>query len=112
AIVLVHAESEFTGEQATLLNGQRFLGEGGGIEHSVVTSNFGTIILPETSPGALNGAVPIINGGAGENVITLATSTIEVSNFVMDGGASAIVSPTGSLAIDINNMNISNTTGN
>ncbi|WP_442481507.1 beta strand repeat-containing protein [Aeoliella sp. SH292] len=112
AIVLVHAESEFTGEQATLLNGQRFLGEGGGIEHSVVTSNFGTVILPETAPGALNAAVPIINGGAGENVITLASGTIEVSNFVMDGGASAIVSPTGALAIDINNMNISNTTGN
>ncbi|CAK9037520.1 Uncharacterized protein SCF082_LOCUS22211 [Durusdinium trenchii] len=111
-IVLVHAGSSFTGEQAVLLDGQRMLGEGGGIEHIVSTTNFGDVILPETSAGAADGAVPIINGGAGEDVITLATNTLEVSNFVMDGGANAIVAPTGSLAVSLNNLTISNLTGN
>ncbi|MCO6044555.1 hypothetical protein NG895_11620 [Aeoliella sp. ICT_H6.2] len=111
-IVLVHSDSSFTDQQAVLLDGQRMLGEGGGIEHIVNTTNFGDVVLPETSAGALDGAVPVINGGAGEDVITLATNTIEVSNFVMNGGANAIVSPNGTLGVDLNNLSISNMTGN
>ncbi|WP_425399747.1 beta strand repeat-containing protein [Aeoliella sp.] len=111
-IVLVHAGSSFTGEQATLLDGQRMLGEGGGIEHIVSTTNFGDVTLPETSAGASTGVVPIINGGAGEDVITLASNTLEVSNFTIDGGANAIVSPSGTRGVDLNNLAISNMTGN
>ena len=110
--MLVHAGSTFTGEQAVLLDGQRMLGEGGGIEHIVSTTNFGDVVLPETSFGAADGAVPIINGGAGEDVITLATNTLEVSNFIMDGGANGIVAPTGTLGVDLNNLSMSNMTGN
>lgn len=111
SIVLVHGGSTFNNDTAVLLDGQRMLGEGNGIEHIVSTSDFGDVVLPETAAGASTGAAPVINNAAGD-VITLATNTLEVSNLTIDGGDRAVVSPNGSLGVNLNNLAISNTTGN
>lgn len=108
ALVLVHAGSTFDTDTADLLSGQRLLGEGGGIEHIVSTTNFGDIVLPESFDGASTGAVPVITNVAGD-VITLQPGTLEVSNFVINGGDRAVVSPAGSLGVDLNNLDISDT---
>ncbi|MGL4513417.1 MAG: beta strand repeat-containing protein [Lacipirellulaceae bacterium] len=109
-IVLAHAGSNLTG-RTTLRNGQTFLGEGGGNEFSVTTSN-GSVTLPETAAGALTGIVPILNGTAGQNTVTLADNN-RVQNLSFVGGQSAIVSnaTTGSANANLTELSISNTTG-
>lgn len=82
-IVLAHADSTFTGQNAILQDNQRFLGEGGGIVHSVVTAEEGTVVFPETATDALNGTKPTIFGAVG-SAVTLADSN-EVNNFLIDG---------------------------
>ncbi|MCX7427887.1 MAG: hypothetical protein NTW96_19945 [Planctomycetia bacterium] len=121
-IVLVHSGSEFDGESVELRDFQRLLGEGGNETHSVSTSKFGLVDLPETSPGALAGAIPIIHDAPGA-AVTLAAGSIshdaatdvssnEVSNLSIDGGARGIVSPTvGTATASISLVNIANTTG-
>lgn len=111
SIVLVHGGSTFNNDTAVLLDGQRMLGEGNGIEHIVSTTDFGDIVLPETAIGASTGIAPVINNAAGD-VISLATNTLEVSNLTIDGGDRAVVSPSGSLGVNLNNLAISNTNGN
>ncbi|MCC6494036.1 MAG: hypothetical protein IT424_13560 [Pirellulales bacterium] len=118
-VVLVHAGTSYSGQTAVLQDEQRLLGEGGGNTHTVATAERGTITLPESTAGATNLARPTITGGAGENSIVLAgssgdTSTfdaIEVSNFTITGGQSAIFSA-GVGSANINRLQISNTTGN
>ncbi len=110
-IVLVHGGSMFADDSAVLQDGQRLLGEGGGIEHLVNTAQFGDVVIPETAFGAQAGPIPTIDNLTGD-AITLAAGTNEVSNLSIDGGDRGIVSPSGSLGIDINNMAIANTTGN
>ncbi len=113
AIVLVHGGSSFTDDPAVLQDGQRMLGEGGGIEHMVTTTNFGVVTLPETAVGAMDGPIPTIdNTGAAVDAVTLAVGTTEVSNLSITGGDRGVVSPNGSLGVNINNLTVADTTGN
>ena len=112
AIVLVHSGSAFTDDAAVLADGQRLLGEGNDVEHIVSTTDFGDVVLPESSTGAASGAIPTITNTGSQDAITLATDTIEVSNLIIDGGATGIIAPNGVTDIDINNVSISNTSGN
>jgi hypothetical protein len=121
-IILVHAQTGanvYAGQSVSLKDEQRFLGEGGGIEHTVVTQQMGTVTLPETFAGALNATRPTMQNSSGLAAVTLAGSNdeseafaqMEVSNFTFDGGASAIISGTdGVAAVNINNLEIENTT--
>jgi len=104
--VLVHAGSAFAGQYA-LKDGQRVIGEGGGIVHTANTRELGVINLPETSVGALAGTVPVI-AGVGD-VFTMANNT-EVNNFTINGGTRAVVADT----VDsptLRNLAINNPTG-
>lgn len=111
SIVLVHGGSNFDQDNAVLRDGQRLLGEGGGINHTVAVDGLGTVSLPETAPGARDGAIPTVTNTMGD-VITLGTRTAEVSNFSINGGDRAIVSPMGTTGANLNNLQIANTTGN
>lgn len=119
-VILVRAGSQFTGQTATIINEQRLLGEGGGNTHAVVTSELGTVTLPETFAGALNTARPTItNNGITDSVLFSSStadaatfSPMEVSNFDFFGGANAITSSTGVGAVSINRLLIDGTAGN
>jgi hypothetical protein len=94
-IIFVHSNSVFTGQSVTLKTDQRFLGEGLDADgepliHTVVTSEQGTIDIPESAPGARSLPRPMINDAADDAVI-LAASGNEVANFDFTGGNSAIV---------------------
>ncbi len=120
-IILVHAQNGanvYTGQSLTLQDEQRFLGEGGGIEHEVVTQQMGTVILPNSKPNALNLTRPTMQNSSGLAAVTLEGSNVEsenfagmeVSNFEFDGGAKAVLSGTnGVAAVNINNLKIENT---
>jgi hypothetical protein len=120
-IVLAHANSNFQDQTATIQDQQRFLGEGGGITHTVNTQQMGVVTLTETFAGALNAATPVIdNTGSAINAVTLAATTvnqtgftpIEVSNFDIIGGTHGIASGANGVgATNINNIDITNTTG-
>ena len=127
-VILVHADTTYVDQTAILKDEQRFLGEGGGVEHLITTTQLGAVAIPESSAGARNGVIPIINNaGTARNAVLLAVgddevstfSPIEVSNFDIRGGARAIYSdddgagaPTGVGGVNINRLAISNTTGN
>lgn len=112
-IILAHAESSFTGQEVVLRNRQRFLGEGDGLTHTVVTTEEGTIDLPETFEGAGNLDRPMILAATGD-AITLRDSN-EVANFDIDGQnvtARAIApSANGAGNPNLHDLSISNTTG-
>jgi hypothetical protein len=111
-IVLAHAESVFTGQEASLRNNQRFLGEGDGFTPTVATSE-GTIDIPETAPGARNLDRPMILAAMGD-AITLRDAN-EVANFDIDGQGvttRAIAAPmNGAGNPNLHDLAISNTTG-
>ncbi len=86
-IVLTHADSVLAGSFA-LKDGQRFLGEGNDIVHTVNSAEQGIVNLPETAPGALSATTPIITGAG--DVFTMANNN-EVNNFTINGGTRAIV---------------------
>ena len=50
-IVFAHSESVF-GTSIILKDNQRFLGEGNNLDFTVATQQEGTIVIPESSPGA------------------------------------------------------------
>ncbi|MCG8585972.1 MAG: right-handed parallel beta-helix repeat-containing protein, partial [Pirellulales bacterium] len=112
-IVYVHSDSVFNGQVAELQDDQRFLGEG--VEHTIETSQFGTVVIPESSPGASDGDVPLIEDAPGDAAVLLADNN-EVSGFTIDGGAGvdtrAIAALSGASNTDINRVDISNTPGN
>jgi hypothetical protein len=119
-VILAHASSTFTDQTATLQDEQRFLGEGGNITHTLATSERGTITIPETFDGASTATRPTIDntGFAGDAVVlagttgnTAAFSAMEVNNFDIVGGDNAVFSA-GVGAVTIDNLEISNTTGN
>jgi hypothetical protein len=84
-IILAWAGSVFTGEgSAVLQEDQRFLGEGDGLEHVVITAEEGTIPIPETRPGARNLARPMIVDAIGDAIV--AANGNEVANFDFEGG--------------------------
>ncbi len=113
SIVLVHSGSSFNGQQpAALRDGQSMLGEGAGVTHTVLTTQFGSVDIPETAPGAQAGAIPTITNAASD-AITLAATTTEVSNLSISGGDRAIAAgPDGNVGANLNNLTIANTTGN
>ena len=121
-IILVHAQegaNVYNGQSVRLIDEQRFLGEGDGIKHEVVTQQMGTIDLPESKLGAYDWTRPTIQNAPtvaitldGETLESENFAGMEVSNFVITGGANAIISDTnGVAAVDINNLDISDTTG-
>ena len=75
-IVYVHSGTTYTNDSYQMSNGQRFLGEGGGNQHQLMTDQFGLINLPEVN--GIAGARPVIQNGA--NLITAAGNS-EISNF-------------------------------
>lgn len=121
-IILVHAQNGanvYSGQAVTLKDEQRLLGEGGGVDHEVVTQQMGTVILPETFAGALNATRPTLQNAPGA-AVTLAGITdesenfagMEVSNFEITGGANAVVSGSNGVATaNINNLHVTGTTG-
>ncbi len=110
-IVLAHADSVFTGQSAALRNDQTFVGEGGGNAFSITTSQFGAIDLPESTAGALNGAIPTINASPAAGGVVVALNNT-VQNLAFDGGANAIInSATGSENATLRNLTIANMTG-
>ncbi|HSG70253.1 MAG TPA: right-handed parallel beta-helix repeat-containing protein [Planctomycetaceae bacterium] len=70
-IVYLHADSSYDGQLLSLVDGQRLLGEGGGFQYFVDTSEFGTIVLPEGNGGTDK---PIILNAPGD-AVTLASNT-------------------------------------
>jgi len=112
-ILFAHSTSTFD-TNLVLKDNQRFLGEGNDKTFTVNTLQEGTITIPESSPGARSLARPIIATALGD-AITLAVGN-EVSNFDINGQgtlARAIASPVGGAGNpNLNNLAISNTTGN
>ena len=111
-VVLAHGGSTFSGQTATLRDGQSFFGEGDSFDIVLATDN-GTITLPETAPGAAAGARPMI-GGAGVTGVILADANL-VENLSFDGLTTAISSgayPMGAGDPTLRNLSIANTTGN
>ena len=110
-IVYVWSDTSFSGQSALLQNDQRMFGEGEGMSFGIQTETLGTIELPETSPGAKDGARPMILNALGQ-AITLADAN-EVVNFEIDGGTNGIVAGTdGAGSPVLNELKISNLTGN
>ena len=117
AIVLVHSGTSYSGQSVQLQSGQRLLGEGGGVTHTVATSNFGTIALPATASGSLADAIPLIAGaptaaiqaGAG---IADPTAQVEANNFRITGGGSGVLSTAaGTGTLRLANLDIESTGG-
>ncbi|WP_237227224.1 beta strand repeat-containing protein [Rubinisphaera sp. JC750] len=75
-IVYVHSGTTFNGQSYTMAENQRFLGEGGGNQHQLMTDQFGLINLPDVN--GIAGARPVIQNGT--NLITAAGNS-EISNF-------------------------------
>ncbi len=118
-IILVHSGSSFTGQNVTLQDAQRFLGEGNNETHMIVTTELGQIEIPETAPGAGSLAKPTITNSIGPAAVILAggndevegLARMEVSNFQIAGGTRGVYSPTGVGAVSINRLMIDGTTG-
>ncbi len=96
-----------------LQNDQRLLGEGDNLEFTVATLQEGTIVIPESAPGARALARPMIVTALGD-AVTLADNN-EVSNFDIDGQSTltrAITAPVGGAGNpNLNHLSISNTVG-
>lgn len=109
-IVLAHGGSVFTGQGATLQDGQTFIGEGNNNSFSVNTFAFGTVDLPETAAGAQAGAIPTINASPVAGVTLADNNTVQ--NLAFDGGVSAIVTDAtlGSHNMTLQDLTIANTT--
>ena len=137
-IILVWSDSTYSDETVILRDRQRLLGEGTytfagttvSKRHEISTGEFGTIDLPETRPGGLAGAIPVITNTTGD-VVTLANAATtvnteadnynasrkisynEVSNLAIEGGTRGIVSAANGIGeADINNVTVSDTTQN
>jgi hypothetical protein len=118
-IILVHSNTTYAGQSVTLKDEQRLLGEGENVQHLVVTSERGSVALPESSPGANALIRPLIQNAAGDAIVLASTngdvstfSAMEVSNFDITGGNSAIDTLTGVGAVNISGLEISNTSDN
>ncbi len=80
-ILLVHGGSTVSGVAINVDDNDNLLGEGGGVSHTIVTDQ-GSIVLPETAPGAGAGAVPILSGGG----VAISSNNVLVDNFRIDNG--------------------------
>lgn len=116
SIVLLWANSNFNGQGTLVLkDNQRLLGEGNNMKFFVDSTQHGpNTLIPETSPGARAGNVPIIMNALGD-AVSLA-DTNEVANFTINGGARGIV-PSSNIAEpgagnpNIHDLTVENTTG-
>ena len=109
-IVLAHSNSLFNGESLALQDDQRLLGEGVTGGHTVATAEFGDVTLPESSPGAAAGAVPIVQNAPGD-AVSLANNN-EISGVTVDGGTRGIVGAGTHSSVNVNRTTVRNTTGN
>jgi hypothetical protein len=73
-IIFVQANSVFHGANATITMspGQAILGDGAGIQHTIVVPQLGTILLPQAAAGS---SLPILDSAAG-NAVVLASNSI------------------------------------
>ena len=78
-IILVHGGSTITGGDIQADDDDSVLGEGGGVTLTV-SSDQGSIALPETAPGAQAGAVPTIPG------VDISSNNVQVNNFTVTNG--------------------------
>lgn len=109
-VILLTADSTFTGEMTALQDGQLLLGEGGDFTNTITTSELGSVTLPETFAGASSAARPTITGAGGG--VTLADNNT-VQNLTFSGNATAIASDAvnGSVNANLNNLAINGSTG-
>lgn len=80
SIIFAHADSVFDGEQIQLSARQQFLGEANGIDHFVMTQQFGAVLLPRATSGTLR---PEITNGPGFAIALaddVVVSGIEITN--------------------------------
>jgi hypothetical protein len=107
SIVFVHANSVFSGSNATLvLNpGQALLGDGAGLQHALAVTN-GTIILPHAASST---SLPILESSTG-NAITLAAGSV-VSGFTIANAANNGIFGNGASNAVIDYVNVNNSGG-
>ncbi|QDT68363.1 hypothetical protein MalM25_12850 [Planctomycetes bacterium MalM25] len=110
-ILYAHGGSNFADQTGTLKDNQTLVGEGAGNVFQITTNQFGTIDVPETAPGAQAGPVPIISGAASGGIVLADNNTVQ--NLEFDGVPTAITNDAtnGSFNPNLNNLTISNTTG-
>ena len=84
-IVLLHADSVFSGEGFALADNQRLLGESADMTHTINTDQLGTVALPRATAGI---ARPVIGNSGGFGV--LAGSGSEVANLALQNNATGL----------------------
>ena len=94
-IVYVSSGTTFTDQPYQLAANQRFLGEGGGNQHLLLTDQLGVISLPEVS-GIANARPLIVNG----NGTTSANANTEISNVDIDGFGIVLQDITGDVNVN------------
>jgi Right handed beta helix region len=106
-IIFVHANSVFSGSNATLvLNpGQTLLGDGAGLQHILAVNN-GTIVLPQAASST---SLPVLESSTG-NAITLAAGSF-VSGFTITNAASNGIFGNGASNAVLQNVTINNAGG-
>jgi hypothetical protein len=109
-IIFVHGGSQFINDSIVLKNNQRLLGEGDNINHTVVTSKLGSVLLPESSDGARSLAAPLITQTGANTSISLRRAN-EVNNFAIEGGTMGIDGTIQTSNPNLRNLSISDTTG-
>ncbi|TWT36307.1 hypothetical protein KOR34_12110 [Posidoniimonas corsicana] len=110
-IVLVHANTTYADQTATLQDFQRLLGEGNDLTFNINTDQFGTIALPESSDGAMSGVSPIINNTAASAAAVVLANDNEVAGFTINGGVTAIDGSAGAGNPNLHDLTINGTTG-
>jgi len=98
-IVYVHSGTTYTNDSYQMSNGQRFLGEGGGNQHQLMTDQFGLINLPEVN--GIAGARPVIRGGT--NPILVAGNS-EISNFNIEQASRTLMFDNVAGDVDVNRL--------
>ena len=101
-IVYVHADGVYNNQSYELSDGQRFLGEGGGFEHIVMTDQLGDIVLPAGNGGI---DVPVIIAPDGQFALVTADNS-EISNIHIDNSMQMLGSGIFSESGDVNINNV------
>ncbi|MCG6158118.1 hypothetical protein [Rubinisphaera margarita] len=98
-IVYVHSGTTYTNDGYEMSDGQRFLGEGGGNQHQLMTDQFGLILLPEAN--GTGGARPIIRGGT---TPILVARNSEISNFDIEQASRTLLFNNVAGNVDVNRL--------
>lgn len=100
-IILIHADSSYTGETVVVTDDQSLIGQGGGITTQINTDQ-GMLTLPEANAGG--GAVATINNGG----VQINSNNVLVNNLTLDGG-SITTAPGGAHSnLTISNITVTN----